>query len=382
MARNNKIKITHIINGLSTGGAETMLLKLLSHMNREKYEAEVIALTTIGAVGERIRKLDISVRALEMPRGIPDVRGVMRLSQWLHSHPPDLVQTWMYHADLVGGIVGRVINHIPTVWNLRGGELDYFSHNKLTLLTIKSCAFLSSRLPKQIISCSTVGKGFHVRLGYDSQKIEIIPNGFDLLKFQPDEVSRVALRQELGVPSNTSLIGLVARFDPLKDHQNFIEAVGILHKSLPDVHFVLCGDGIDSTNEELSRWIAAINATEKIHLMGRREDLPRINAGLDLATLTSFSEGFPNVLGEAMACGIPCVATDVGDASIIIGDTGIIVPPKNPQTLAAGWLEILSMEPEKKAQLGLAARRRIEDNFSLPAIVARYEKLYEKILEN
>lgn len=359
-----------------------MLLKLLSNMNRGKYEAEVIALTTIGAIGDKIRDLDISVRALEMPRGIPDLRGAIRLSNWLNANPPDLVQTWMYHADLVGGIIGGIINKIPTVWNLRAGELDYFSHNKLTLLTIKSCAFLSSRLPKQIISCSESGKGFHVKLGYDLNKIEIIPNGFDLVKFCPDKSARLALRQELRLSPTTPLIGLIARFDPLKDHQNFIQAVATLHATLPEVHFVLCGDGINSANEELGRWIAEIGGKGKVHLLGRREDLPWINAGLDIATLSSFSEGFPNVLGEAMACGVPCVATNAGDSAVIIGDTGIIVPPKNPAALAQGWLKLLSMSPEDREQLGFAARHRVEANFSLPAVVARYESLYQKLLEN
>lgn len=220
----------------------------------------------------------------------------------------------------------------------------------------------------------------HIELGYSANKMVVIPNGFDLSEFKPNPMARQAVRDELGISEGSQLIGLIGRFDPQKDHHNFVKAAAILLSQSPEVHFILCGDGITWENIELTDWIEEAGIRENCHLMGQREDIPLITAALDIATSSSCSEGFPNVIGEAMACGIPCVVTDVGDSALIVGDTGLVVPPKNPQALAGAWQKLLELGPENKVQKGMSARHRVQENFSLPLIVGRYENLYQEII--
>ena len=207
----------------------------------------------------------------------------------------------------------------------------------------------------------------------------VIPNGFDLQQFKPAPEARPALRAELGIVSNTSLAGLIGRFDPQKDHGTFIRASALLRDRRPDLHFVLCGEGISWKNNELGSWIEEAGMRDRYHLLGRRDDLPRITAGLDVSCLSSaYGEAFPLVLGEAMACGVPCVSTDVGDCAMIVGETGIVAAPGDAQGLAHGIERILNMRPETRQKLGESARCRIQENFSLDRVTKQYEKVYEE----
>lgn len=377
-----KALITHIINGLYTGGAEMMLYKLLSQMDRERFEPRVITLIGGDSLKTRVENLGIQVDSLGMTRSVPSLGAAIRLAKLLRQRPPDIIQTWMYHSDLLGGVVSKVFTKAPIVWNIQASNIVSHPDNKVTWLTIKLCSLLSSLLPAQIISCSEIACQLHVQAGYDAKKLLPIPNGVELVSFHPDETTKVSLREELNVASSVPLVGMVARFHPQKDHHNFIQAAGILHKMMPDVHYVLCGEEITKENTQLVGWIEKAGIKAHCHLLGRREDTPRINAALDVATLSSaFGEGFPNVLGEAMACGVPCVTTDVGDSGLIVGETGIVVPPRDPAALANGWMQILKMSAEERRRLGQAARQRVEAKFSLSSVVAQYEQLYCELLE-
>jgi glycosyltransferase involved in cell wall biosynthesis len=377
----DKLRIVHIINGLHMGGAEMMLYKLLSGMNRGRFKAEVISLIDGGEIRDKIANLGIKVHSLGIQRNAPGLVGIGRLIRHLRQNPPALVQTWMYHADLIGGVVGKLFTNAPIVWNLRTSDTVRHPDSKRTLVTIKLCAFLSSFIPQRIVSCSQIACQIHDKLGYDSTKLLTIPNGVELANFQPDETAIFSLREELNLASSTRLVGMVARFHPQKDHANFIQAAERLNTLMPDVHFILCGDDITWENPLLSAWISAAGLKSRFHLLGRRKDTPRINAALDVATLSSaYGEGFPNVLVEAMACGVPCVATDSGDAAIIMGETGISVPSRNPEALAHGWLSLLKMSWDEQQRLRTAARQRVIKEYGLSSVVARYEKLYSDLL--
>ena len=206
----------------------------------------------------------------------------------------------------------------------------------------------------------------------------VIPNGFDLNLFKPDLEGRTLVRQELRIPEDTMLIGMVGRFDPQKDHYNFIKAAALLQKEIPDVQFLLCGDDITWENQKLSKWIDETGFHGYFHLLGRRSDISRIMTALDIAS-SSYGEGFPNVVGEAMSCGVPCVVTDVGDSALIVGDTGIVVPPKDPNALALAWKKLIEIGKDKRQKLGHNARLRIRENFNLPSVVRRYEELYKDV---
>lgn len=358
-----------------------MLYKLLSHMNRERFDAQVISFIGGHDLVTKIENLGIAVYSLGMTRSYTNLTGIARLVQHLRQHPPSLIQTWMYHADFAGGITGKLFTGAPVVWNLQASDFADNADNRMTPLTIKVCAFLSSFIPQKIISCSEVGCRVHARLGYDVSKLLPIPNGVELARFRPDDAARVTLRRELRLAEETPLIGLVARFHPQKDHRNFLQAAARLKLERPDVHFVLCGDGVTWENAELAAWVAETDLKENIHLLGRRSDTPQVNAALDIATLSSaYAEGFPNVLGEAMACEVPCVVTDIGDSSLIVGETGITVPPRDSEALANAWLSLLQLPAAQRRTLGQLARRRVEEKFSLRSIVERYEKLYADLL--
>jgi glycosyltransferase involved in cell wall biosynthesis len=374
--------ILHIITGLRTGGAEMMLYKLLSGMDRSAFEAEVISLTDIGPVGEKIQKLGLPVSALGMKRRITDLSAALTLVRRIRRDPPDLIQTWMYHANLIGGLAAKLSGGIPVVWNIRRTNLDYVDDKRTTIWTAKISARLSQRLPVRIVCCSEASRQGHAELGYAGHKMIVIPNGFDLAAFRPEPASKVSVCGELGISKDALLIGLVARFDPQKDHRTFIQAAALLNRLAPGAHFLLCGDQVTRENRALAGSIEAAGIAGRFHLLGRREDMPRLTAALDIASSSSYGEGFPNVIGEAMACGVPCVVTDVGDSAWIVGDTGKVVPPRNPEALAAAWNDLIKMGPDDRTKLGSAARRRVEENYGLPAIVSKYETLYREILSD
>lgn len=375
------IKITHIITGLAPHGAERMLYKLVSAMDSAHFENQVISLTDPGTMGAEIQALGVRVRALGMRRGLPNPLYLFRLARWLGESRPQVIQTWMYHADLMGGLAAQMVGRAPVVWGVHHNDLGLRQNKRLTIGTAHTCARLSRWLATRIVCCSQASQRMHTELGYAAEKMEVIPNGFDLQEFRPDVGARLSLRRELGVPAETLLIGMAARFHPQKDHHNFVQAAALLHAQLPEIHLLLCGDGVTWENPTLAAWVDAAGIRACCHLLGARQDMPRVFAAMDIATSSSLGESFPMAVGEAMACGIPCVVTDVGDSALIVGDTGKVVPRKNPEALAHAWRELLVSGAETRQQLGAAARRRTEQRYGLPAIVARYQNLYTQVAQ-
>ena len=373
------VRLVHIISGLELGGAETMLYQLLAGTDLERFPSEVVSMTTRGLVGERIAQLGVPVHALGMRRGLPTPWHLLPLVRLLRRARPDVIQTWMYHADLFGGVAGRLAGRIPVVWGIHHTRLERESTPAGTLWTARVNARLSHRLPARIVCCSEATRRVHVQMGYAADKMLVIPNGIDLDRFRPDPEARASVRVELGLGPDALLIGMAARFHPLKDHRNFVLAASRI-ADLPGVHFLLCGEGIVAENAVLSGWIEQAGLGGRFHLLGRREDMPRLFASLDLSTLSSRSEAFPLVVGEAMASGVPCVVTDVGDSAEIVGTTGLVVPPEDPEALAAAWRELIEGGPELMGRLGQLARRRIEERYSLQASVSKYQNLYHLLV--
>jgi len=370
------VRVVHVISGLGQGGAETMLAKLLGAMDRRRVDAAVVSLLDKGLLGPRIEALGVPVHALGMRRGVPSPTALLRLFLLLRRLRPDLVQTWMYHADLLGGLAARA-GHIPVAWNIRQSDLDPNLSKRSTRWTARACASLSRVIPRRIVCCSSRAAQVHQALGYCPDRMVVIPNGFDTRVFQPDPARRASTRRRLGISDGEFLVGLVARFDPQKDHGTFIEAAGQVAALRPSARFLLCGEGIDHTNPELGRWIDRASVGDRSHLLGRRDDIPQLMPGLDLAVSSSaFGEGFPNVLGEAMASGVSCVATDVGDSAEILGDSGRSVPPRRPEALAAAILEMIDLPAQERRRLGEGARQRVLERFGIEAVAARYEALY------
>jgi len=374
-------RILFIITGLGTGGAENMLYRLLSTLDREQFAPSVISLTGDGPFGGKLRKAGVPVRLLGMNTRMPNPILFFKLLGWLQEIRPDIIQTWMYHADLVGGLAGRLAG-IPVIWGIRNSTTDFQRTRKRTRLIIRVCAFLSHLIPVKIVSCSEKARQIHVDAGYALEKFVIIPNGFDLSHFKPEFGASKVIRRQLGIDPSVTLIGMAARFDPQKDHVTFIRAARVFHQNFPHARFLLCGEGLVWENTPLAAEIDACGLRSRFHLLGHREDMSSLFTALDLHTLSSaYGEAFPNVLGEAMACGVPCVTTDVGDAAEIVGDTGIVVPPGSPQALAQAWEQILSLSAQERVRLGERARERIRSRYQIQQVARRYESLYLKVAQ-
>lgn len=370
------IKIVHVITGLIGAGAETMLYKLVSRLDRKIFQNMVISLQDQGIMGCRLRDLGIPVVAMGMRPGRLNVLPFLRLVSRLRRERPRILQTWLYHADLVGLFAGRLAGVPTIVWNLRCSEMRPADASRGLSLLTRMLAKLSP-WPQAILANSLAGRRDHERLGYRQARWTIIPNGFDIDLFRPCALECSDLRRDLGLPVNVPLIGLVARLHPMKDHASFLAAAARLHQLRPDAEFVLVGKGVDSDNIDLLNQISAMGLAGHVHLMGERRDIAALTKVLDIATSASaYGEGFANAIGEAMACGVPCVVTDVGDSASLVAETGEVVPPRDSAALAAAWQKILSLPDADRQTLGRLARQRIVNHFSLDQVVQQYERFY------
>ncbi len=371
-------RIFHLITDLDVGGAEMMLYRVLKRSDSESFQSQVISMTSIGKVGKGIEALGIPVRMLNMHPGRPNPSSLARLVRWFRQDKPDLLQTWLYHADLMGLIVSGMAGAIPVVWNLRASNMDMTKYRRLTGWIVWTCARLSG-YPKAVVVNSIAGREYHSRIGYHPKEWVLIPNGVDIEDFKPSLEARQAVRKELGLPQDSILIGFVARYDPMKDHLTFFRAASDLTSRIRNVHFLLCGAGINHSNQMILQQVERLGLTEHVHLLGERSDVSRLTAALDIAALSSLSEGFSNIVIEAMACGVPCVVTDVGDSASIVGDTGRVVAPGDPLAMATAFHEILCLDDEDRRLLGYHARKRVLEHYSLESMVQRYEQLYIRL---
>lgn len=367
--------VLHIITGLNDGGAEAALFRLCLADTHDLHH--VVSLTGAGKYGPLLEGRGIPVTSLNMPRGRVTLAGAWRLWRHIRQLRPDVVQTWMYHADLLGGSIARLAGRKNVCWGIRHSDLDPGVSSPRTALVARLCARLSHSVPRRIICCAERARAVHAELGYEASRLCVIPNGYDLTSFCPDAAAHADLRAELGFDAGASVIGFVARFDPVKDHGNLLEALARLRDSGQAPACLLVGTGMDDRNEALAAMIAARGLSGQVRLLGRRDDIPRVMNALDLHVMSSLSEAFPNVLAEAMACGTPCVATDVGDAAVILGDTGRIVPPRDPKALADAVSAMLAeVGTPAWAARKMATRRRVAEHFSIRRMVDSYREVW------
>jgi glycosyltransferase involved in cell wall biosynthesis len=376
------IRVMHIISDLSIGGAEMTLYKQLEKTDRRRFEPVVVSLVDRGALRERIEALGIAVHTTHMRSGWPSPLGLWRLIKLIRSLRPDLILGWMYHSCLAAELA-RICSgrRIPVLWSVHYSFSSLASEKRLTAAVVKLCGLLS-RLPEKIVFVSSAGQTQHQLLGYCAEKSCVIPNGIDVNEFVPSNEARLSVRAELGLAEDAFLIGVIGRYHPTKDHANFLAAAGVISKTDPDTHFVLIGREIDERNVELSEAIRRLGIEGRTHLLGERQDTPRLAAALDVFSLSSYDESCPNVIGEAMACGVPCVVTDVGDTVWIVGDTGSVIPRRDSQALALAWKDMIRLGAAGRKALGSRARERVVGHFPIEAAVARYEALYDSVLSS
>lgn len=374
------LRVAHIITSLDPHGAQGMLLRLAVSMEGARYSSHVFSLTGPGDVGDSLLDAGIPVTTVQLKGNIHIFSELLKLARSIHAFRPDIVQTWMYHADLIGGLIGKFLGIKNVFWNVRHSDVDEKEMRWLTKSIARVCAILSHVLPRAVICNSRRAIAIHEQIGYRKDGFLLIPNGFDVGVFKSYPDAGNALRSLLGLKEADFLVGVAARFHPQKDHHGLIQSAALVCAKASNVHFVLCGTGVDQYNLQLSSWIDEFGVRKNFHLLGFRPDVNRITAGFDVALLPSaYGEGFSNALGEAMASGIPCVTTDVGDSAWIVNDTGAVVPPSNPEVLAAAIMEMVTRPKEELHRLGTKARKRIETQFSLDAIVLLYQKAYETV---
>ncbi len=366
-------RVIHLITGLDVGGAELYLLRLLSQLDANLIESKVICLRSVGVVGERMKQLGIAVEGLEMQPSKPTLTGFLKLIRILMNEKPDVLMTWLYHADLMGLLAGKLTGVKNIIWNIRSADMDMSQYHPLSAWVVRLCTFLSG-FPSVIFVNSRAGLTAHQQAGYRPRRWEWIPNGVNVDEFLPNKKAAGLLRKSLNLPLNTPLVGMLARVDPMKDHATFLRAARKVAELQPKVHFLLAGEGCVPENGQLSHLINENQLQGKIHLIGLRQDVSALFAGLDVYLSSSITEGFPNAIAEAMACGVPVAATDAGDSAYLIGETGLITPVGNAQALAESCLFLLNETKLNKQNRRGLTRKRIVENFDLRHSVKKYQQ--------
>ncbi|NHI01399.1 glycosyltransferase [Oceanimonas sp. MB9] len=370
--------VLHVITGLEDGGAESVLYRLCTADVTHRHV--VVSLMGEGKYGPLLKEAGIDVYCLNLPSGRIKIGALFKYIRMIKEIKPDIVQTWMYHADLIGGVCARLAGVRNVSWNIRHSELETGKSRKSTIVVARLCALVSYFVPSKIICCATKAKEVHENIGYDRSKMVIVENGYNLNSLKPDDCLRNNFRVELGIDDGELLLGMVGRFNIQKNHHGLLQSLSFVKAS--GLHFkcVLIGSGMDDENAELANWICQTGLQNEVLLLGQRTDIPAVMNALDIHLLSSsFGEGFPNVLAEAMACGTPCVTTDVGDAAIIVGNTGWVSPTNDSADFSNKVIQAVNEmrnNPECFEKRKIGAIERIHHNFSLRAMLDKYHKVW------
>lgn len=372
------INVCHIIVGLDIGGAELMLKRLVeSQKANPNYRHSVISLKGVGKVGKQLRELGVDVRDLGM-RSFFDMPSVLwQLVRIIRIEQPDIVQTWMYHADLLGGLAAHLAGNRHVIWGIR--TTDIRSCSLATSFVRRICARLSARVPSVIVCAAESSRQAHVAVGYDATKMFVVPNGYDFSWLHVSSDERKVQRELYGINQNF-VVGSLGRFHADKDQQNFVAAAGLLASKHSQLRFLMVGRGQDWGNKQLVDWIISTGFKDRFVLLGERSDVPQCLAAMDVFCLHSRTEGFPNVLAEAMAMGLPCITTDVGDAAMLLGNAGEVVPKQDSVALARGIEKMLLLDLEARLALGVRAMERVKAEFTMDRASERFESIYRRVL--
>lgn len=372
IAGSERVKVLHIITGLSQGGAERQLANLVSICSEG---ALVFSLTGLGAAADEIRKVGVPVITGGERRGV-SLKVIAKLREAIVDSRPDLVMGWMYHANLAALLTRWFGHRGPIVWNVRHSVYDVRREKASTRLVIRAGAWFAGS-PARVIYNSEIAAKQHERLGYPFKKRVVLPNGFDLQRFKPDSQARQIQRASLGIPPSRFLLGVVGRSHPMKNHLGWLKALQMLvDKGLP-VHCVMVGTAVANPDGTLAIAIRAASLESYITLLPPTNSPELLYPALDLLVMPSlWGEGFPNVVGEAMACGVPAVVTDVGDAVMVVGETGFVSESGSPAHLATEVQSALTNGREGLTRLGLMARERIVESYGSESMANGYRSLY------
>jgi len=354
--------ILHVISGLGTGGAETMLVRLAGALRDRGFEQHVVSVGGRDAKAAEIEALGIGVSALGLRTAVQVPGCAMRLRSIAMRFRPTILQGWMYHGDLFatlahGMTTGRARRRL--FWNIRASNTDHAGYGRILRLS----ALLSARADV-ILANSKAGLDFHLAKGYRPKRACVIPNGIDMARYRPDGAVRAAFRREFGIAPDAVVTIHVARLDPMKDHRTFLDAMALC----PALSGIIVGLGTDT-----------LQVPPNVKALGVRADVHQLYAAADIVVSTSvFAEGFSNVLAEGMSSGLIPITTAIGDARLIIGDVGVEIPPRDPASLARELNSLAALPAQQLRHRGLAARTRIEQNFTLDRVADHFATLYSE----
>jgi glycosyltransferase involved in cell wall biosynthesis len=352
--------ILHVISGLGTGGAEAMLVQVACALQRRGLPQHVV---NLGDRAENARLLEtggVGVTDLGLTGLVGLPGALLKLRSLIAAHRPSVVHGWMYHGNLVAALGHRIApgrRGRRLFWGLRASNMDAARYGRINRLSA-----LLSRWPDVVIANSAAGARFHTALGYRPRVLEIVPNGIDCDRFRPDEQLRCAVRSELGITPDAVVAIHVARVDAMKDQSTFLAAM----QQVPQVTALLVGKGTDE-----------LSLPANVRALGLRGDVQRLYCAADIVVSSSaFGEGFSNVLTEGMAAGLIPVATDVGDAGVIVGNTGAVIPPRDVEGLAIAIAAEAGLPAAERRARGMIARARIQAQFTIDKAVEAHARLY------
>ncbi len=374
-------RVLHVITGLyAGGGAETLLVRMLEELGPERRQGHsVISLRPRGPLADAIEELGVPVDALGMG-GLPtpyDPGRIRDLAADVRRSGAEVMQAWMLHSNVLAGLTARLSSSLPVVWGVHVSDVNRATLGTKAVVVQRVEALTSWFVPARIVACSLASRDAMHRLPYRRSRIVTIPNGFDVDRFRPDPAARASVREELGLGPETVAIGHVARFHPIKGHATLVEGLTPVLAAHPEARLVLCGYGVSREDPELARLVEPLG--ESVQLLGSREDVPRVLNGFDLAVSSSYGEALPLAIGEAMATGVPVVATDAGDSAELVGGSGEIVPIRDAGALGNAVGDLLDRGPEARAELGRQARLRIAEEYSMATMVARYADVWREV---
>ncbi len=355
-----------------------MLKRLVESDPAHIPETVVVSLTSLGVIGESLRARGVCVHTLGMASTLDFPITLWRLTRFVRKYRPAIVQTWMYHANLLGGLAAKLAGSCSIVWGLHATAIPQGALS-VTYWLVRFCAIFSYFIPDRIICCSKSAQNAHIKLRYAAHKITVVPNGYDFYAFELDLNSRERVRLELGTDAGDIVIGTVGRFDPLKDFHNFVTAASYMAAKCGNVKFLMVGRGNEWSNATLRGWIEKAGLVKSFHLVGQQTDVAYFLSAMDIFCLSSVNEAFPNVVVEAMAVGLPCVVTQAGDAADILGEEGYDVPVKNSVALADALLRMYNLDPVDRRLLGERNAKKVREEYGIEKIRQKYEEVYDEV---
>ena len=371
-------RVLHVIYSLSQGGAERTLTNIC--LNSKQHIHQIVCLTNKSFYSNLLEENNIKIYELNMNRFHNFLIAPIKFYSILRKIKPQIVQTWMYHSDLFGGLIAKLAGIEIVIWNARSSSFKIPEITYSSLLTSRINALLSWFVPTKIICCGKYAAQCHINQGYDSSKIKIIFNGVDTKLFAPNSKNRNLIRRKYSITTNTILIGMVARYTPLKDHVTLLKSLSLFNNFKQNWICILSGRGMNHSNYELVEMINSLNLSKKVRLIGTQTNINEIYNSLDLHILSSTSEGFPNCLIEALSSGVPCISTNVGDAKFILKDLGWVINTSNPYQLAKVIKKFSVLKESEIAKISESSRNRIKSQFSLRKLIENYDNLYLEFL--